>query len=250
MAFDVSASAYDRFMGRYSSLLAPAFADLAHVQAGQRVLDVGAGSGALTAELYERGVDVVAVEPSWQFVEALRERLPDVAVVAASAEELPFGDDQFDAALAQLVVHFMDDPPAGIAEMRRITRTGGMVAACVWDHGTGRGPLSPFWAAARALDPTLSDESRMMGSNPGQLRRLFVDAGLHDVEETALEVSVEHPTFAEWWEPFELGVGPAGAYVSRLRPEQREALREQCRSSLPPAPFSIPSRAWTARGLA
>jgi SAM-dependent methyltransferase len=250
MAFDVSASAYDRFMGRYSVLLAPSFADLGRARSGQRVIDVGAGSGALTAELYERGVDVVAVEPAGLFVDALRTRLPEVTVVAGAAEELPFADAEFDASLAQLVVHFMDDPSAGIAEMRRVTRVDGVVAACVWDHGTGRGPLSPFWEAARALDPTLSDESRMMGSNPGQLRRLLSDAGLHDVEETALEVSVEHPSFEEWWEPFELGVGPAGAYVSRLQPEQRDALREQCRSNLPRAPFSIAARAWAARGLA
>jgi SAM-dependent methyltransferase len=249
MAFDVSATAYDRFMGRYSTLLAPGFADLAGVEAGRRVLDVGAGPGALTMVLYERGIDVVAIDPSSQFVEALRERLPEVPVVAGSAEELPFGDGEFDAALAQLVVHFMADPTVGIAEMRRVTRRDGVIAACVWDHGTGRGPLSPFWEAARVLDQGLSDESRMTGSSPGQLRQLFVDAGLHDVEETALEVSVEHPTFEEWWEPFELGVGPAGAYVSRLAPEQRVELREQCRSTLPTAPFSIAARAWSARGL-
>src|SRR5579871_6408147 len=163
MAFDVSASAYDRFMGRYSTLLAPSFADFAGVEPGRRVLDVGAGPGALTSELVRRRVEVVAVDPSWQFVDALHERLPDVAAVAASAEELPFGNDQFDASLAQLVVHFMDDPPAGIAEMRRVTRAEGVVAACVWDHGTGRGPLSPFWAAARALDPTHAGESQMTG---------------------------------------------------------------------------------------
>ena len=250
MAFDVSATAYDRFMGRYSALLAPGFADLAGVHPGTRVLDVGAGSGALTAELVARGVEVVAIDPSSQFVEAIRERLPDVAVVAASAEDLPFGDHEFAAALAQLVVHFMADPPAGIAEMRRVTQPDGVVAACVWDHGTGRGPLSPFWAAARALEPSLTGEARMTGASPGQLRELFVEAGLRNVEETALEVSVVHPTFEEWWEPFELGVGPAGAYVSRLTSEQRVELREQCRSSLPPAPFSLAVRAWSARGLA
>jgi SAM-dependent methyltransferase len=249
MAFDVSATAYDRFMGRYSTLLAPEFADFAGVERGRRVLDVGAGSGALTAVLVERGAEVVAIDPSRQFVEALLERLPDVSVVAGAAEDLPFDDGAFDVALAQLVVHFMDDPSAGIAEMRRVTRPDGVVAACVWDHGTGRGPLSPFWEAARVLDPALGGESRMMGANPGQLRQLFVEGGLHDVEETALEVTVEHPTFEEWWEPFELGVGPAGAYVSRLTPEQREELRDQCRSSLPPAPFSIAARAWTARGV-
>jgi SAM-dependent methyltransferase len=250
MAFDVSAASYDRFMGRYSTVLAPRFADLAGVHAGERVLDVGAGPGALAAELVGRGVDVVAVEPSDQFVEALRIRLPDAMVVQGAAEELPFADREFDAALAQLVVHFMADPARGIAEMKRATRAGGVVAACVWDHASGRGPLSPFWVGARALDPSLTGEGSLVGAAPGQLRELFTAAGLESVEETALEVRVEHPTFAEWWEPFELGVGPAGAYVSTLAPRQREALREQCRSTLPPAPFTIVARAWTARGLA
>jgi SAM-dependent methyltransferase len=250
VSFDVSADAYDRFMGRYSTLLAPVFCDFAGVARGMRVLDVGAGSGALTVELAARvGVDaVVALEPSAQFVESLPERLPGVSVVHAAAEEIPLAGGELDAALAQLVVHFMSDPPAGIAEMARVTRPGGIVAACVWDHGTGRGPLSPFWAAARTLDLATGGESKMVGASPGQLADLLNGAGLRDVEETAIAVSVEHPSFEEWWEPFELGVGPAGVYVSKLEPDRRAALRERCRELLPPAPFTVDAHAWTARG--
>src|SRR6266545_5759294 len=136
MGFTVDADAYDRFMGRYSALLAPQLADLAAVSAGQRVLDVGSGPGALTAELVRRlgPAAVSAVDPSETFVAATRQRYPGVSVQRASAEQLPFPHGEFDAALAQLVVHFMADPLAGLAEMARVTREGGVVAACVWDH--------------------------------------------------------------------------------------------------------------------
>ena len=250
MGFDVSATAYDSFMGRYSTLLAPELCDLVGVQRGWTVVDVGAGSGALTAELVERlGTDaVVAVDPSVPFVGALRERFPDVAVHEAAAEALPLADAAHDAALAQLVVQFMRDPAAGVAEMRRVTKPGGVVAVSVWDHGTGRGPLSPFWAVALQLDAAARSESTLTGTNEGELAALLRDAGLRDVEETTLEVEVEHPSFEEWWEPYELGVGPAGAYVVGLDPERRETLRESCREALPPAPFRIAARAWTAVG--
>src|SRR6187551_1578775 len=152
MTFDVAAEAYDRFMGRYSVLLAPQLADLGGVRPGQRVLDVGCGPGSLTGELVRRvgGDAVAAVDPSEPFVAAAKARHPAVDVRRASAEHLPFEDGVFDAALAQLVVHFMADPVAGLREMARVTRPGGIAAACVWDHGGGRGPLSPFWRAARA----------------------------------------------------------------------------------------------------
>jgi len=251
VSFDVSAGAYDRFMGRYSTHLAPVFCDFSGVGHGMRVLDVGAGSGALTAELAARvgAGSVVALEPSAQFVEALPARVPGVSVLQGAAEEIPFPDGELDAALAQLVVHFMSDPAAGVGEMARVTRPGGIVAACVWDHGTGRGPLSPFWAAAKTLDLSTGGESKMVGASPGQLAGLLTDAGVHEVEETAIVVSVEHPTFEEWWEPFELGVGPAGAYVAKLESDQRAALRERCRELLPPAPFTIDAYAWSARGV-
>ena len=244
------AESYDRFMGRYSSRLAPGFARFAGVDTGLRVIDVGCGPGALTAELVRLvGADAVtAVDPSEPFVEAARERNPKARVVRASAEALPFADGAFDAALAQLVVHFMADPVAGLREMGRVTRAGGLVAACVWDHAGGRGPLSAFWDAAHALDPDAADESELPGAREGDLSRLFTEAGLHDVEETLLSVAVEHPTFEEWWEPFELGVGPAGGYTSRLDPTRRAALREACRARLLESPFVLTAGAWAARG--
>src|SRR5580692_2275835 len=155
-----------RFMGKYSEPLAARFADLAGIRSGQRVLDVGCGPGALTAQLASRtGPDAVsAVDPSPSFAAAVRERLPGVDVRLAAAEKLPFPEGAFDAALAQLVVHFMADPVAGLREMSRVTRPGGVVAACVWDHGPdGRGPLSPFWDAAQEIDPTLEGEASRAG---------------------------------------------------------------------------------------
>jgi SAM-dependent methyltransferase len=193
---------------------------------------------------------VSAVDPSEPFVAAARTRNPGVDVQRAYAEQLPFRDDAYDAALAQLVVHFMSDPAAGVAEMRRVTRRDGVIAACVWDHAGGQGPLSPLWEAARALDPEVADESRLVGSREGDLTQLFESAGLSEIEEVALSVSVEHPSFEEWWEPFTLGVGPAGSFVAGLDSERRAQLREHCRAALPDAPFVLEARAWTARGLA
>ena len=251
MSFFHGADAYDRFMGRYSTPLAPQMADLAGVAAGQQVLDVGCGPGALTSELVARvgAPNVSAVDPSESFVTAAAERFPVVDVRQARAEHLPFGDGEFDAALAQLVVHFMDDPRVGVREMRRVTRPGGVVAATVWDFTSG-GPLTPFWQAVRQLDPDNPGEVARMGSRPGQLAALFVECGLTTVEEHVLSVEVQHTTFEEWWEPYTLGIGPAGAYVAGLDDEARDRLRDTCRSLLPPAPFTIVGRAWAARGLA
>jgi len=239
-------------MGRYSVPLAPRLADFAGVEPGQRVLDVGCGPGALTTELLGRlGADAVwAVDPSDSFVESARARNPDVPVQRAAAEQLPFEDRRFDAALAQLVVHFMADPVEGLREMRRVTRNGGVVAACVWDHAGGGGPLAVFWAAVHELDPDVEDESRLAGARRGHLGELFQAAGLQGVEEGVVSVDVEHPTFEEWWEPFLLGIGPAGTYVARLDPSARARLRELCREKLPPAPFVVSARAWAARGRA
>ena len=216
------------------------------------MLDVGCGPGALTAELVARlgPAAVSAVDPSEPFVAAARERHPGVSVQQAAAEQLPFEDRTFDAALAQLVVHFMTDPVAGLREMARVTREGGVVAACVWDHAGGQGPLSVFWAAARERDPDVEDESKLAGSREGHLGELFRAAGLRDVEETALPVSVAHPSFEDWWEPYTLGVGPAGGYAAGLDAGDRPQLRERCRDLLPAAPFVLTSRAWAARGLA
>jgi SAM-dependent methyltransferase len=250
VSFFVAADAYDRFMGRYSRLLSPQMADFAGITPGQRVLDVGCGPGALTTELVDRlgSESVTAVDPSEPFVAAARERHPGVDVRRASAEQLPFADGAFDATLAQLVVHFMADPVAGLAEMRRVTRPGGRVVACVWDHAGGKGPLGAFWAAARELDPAVHDEGNLPGAREGHLAELFSDAGLTDVRSRSLIVELEHPSFDDWWQPFTAGVGPAGAYVATLDSAAQQALRERCRALLPSEPFRLTAVAWAALG--
>ena len=245
--FTVAAESYDRFMGRFSAPLAPALCDFAGIESG-RVLDVGCGPGALTTELVRRlGADsVTAVDPSEPFVEAARARHPGVNVRLASAESLPFADDRFDAALAQLVVHFMTNSVAGLREMARVTRPGGAVAACVWDHGGGQGPLSPFWNAVHEVGVATEGESRLPGARQGHLVDLFREAGFDEPEETTLSSSVAYPSFDDWWEPYTLGVGPAGAFVARLDEETREAVREACRRALGNAPV-VAARAGTVR---
>jgi SAM-dependent methyltransferase len=249
VSFDVSSEAYTRFMGRYSEPLAVLFADLAQVRRAQRALDVGCGPGALTAELVSRlGPEAVcAVEPSEPFVAAVRRRCPGVDVRRTVAEQLPFGDGVFDVALAQLVVHFMSDPVAGLREMARVTRPGGVVGACVWDHAGGKGPLTVFWQAVREFDPAAEDESGLAGAREGHLAQLFGEAGLADPRASTLTVRARYATFGEWWESFTHGVGPAGSYVASLADEQRIALRERCRQKLA-APFEISAMAWAVTG--
>jgi SAM-dependent methyltransferase len=250
MSFNVGADAYLRFMGRYSEQLAAGFADLAGAGPGQRLLDVGCGPGALTAELVRRaGAEVVSgVEPSRSFAAAVRERLPGADIQVGNAEDLPYPADAFDAALAQLVVHFMADPVQGLREMRRVARPGGTVAACVWDHAGDRGPLSTFWLAVRETDPDAADESNLAGARDGDLARLFGEAGLTAIEASTLTVQVRYASFDHWWEPYTLGVGPAGAYVAKLSSERRMALQDQAKRLLPTGPIEITAVAWAATG--
>ena len=246
-----SADAYDRFMGRYSTLLAPQMADLAGVAAAQRVLDVGAGPGALTAELVRRvgTANVAAVDPSAPFVAALHQRYPGIDARVAAAESLPFADGTFEAAIAQLVVHFMKDPVGGLREMARATRRGGVVAACVWDHAGGRGPLVAFWRAAREVVGDVEDESERAGAREGHLALLFAEAGLQKIEGGQVSARLTHSTFEEWWEPFELGVGPAGAFLRRVEPEYRVSIRERARSRIGAEGLTQVALAWAARGV-
>jgi SAM-dependent methyltransferase len=246
MTFNVSAEAYARFMGRYSEPLAVQFADLADVKAGQRALDVGAGPGALTAQLVKiLGSDAVsAIDPSPTFVAAIRERFPDIDARAGVAEQLPFPDADFDTALAQLVVQFMTDPVKGLSEMARVTRPDGLVAACVWDHGGGGGPLSLFWRAVHDVDPSTPGESGLPGTREGHLAELFSAAGLQHIESTKLTVKVRFATLADWWDPFTLGVGPAGDYLARVDEARRDAVLARCAQLLPPPPFEVAAAAW------
>jgi len=238
-------------MGRYSAPLAPVFIDFARLADGGRVLDVGCGPGALARELVSRSDPalICAVDPSEAFVAAARDRLPGVRVERAVVESLPFEDRSFDASLAQLVVHFMVDPVAGLREMGRVTKPNGVVAACVWDYAGGQGPLGVFWEAARVLDADVDDESSRAGTRRGHLAKLFDIAGLREIEHGAISAEVEHASFEEWWEPFTLGVGPAGAHVATLSARQRDRLRDLCRDRLPDGSFVIRAQAWAARGL-
>lgn len=251
MAFG-NADSYARFMGRFSEPLAPLFADLVDVPEG-RLLDVGCGPGVLTAELVDRyGADRVdAIDPTPGFVAAARARLPDVDVRQGTAEQLPYADDSYAAAFAQLVVHFMKEPVRGLAEMARVTRPGGPVAACVWDHGGSRGPLSLFWGAATQLDPTARREAdASAGSTAGDLERLMGEAGLVDVRGSELSVTIQLSSFEDWWAPYEEPAGSVGDYLATKTPEHVAELRELCRSRLPDGPFGITAWTWTAVGTA
>jgi SAM-dependent methyltransferase len=246
MSFAVAPEAYARFMGRYAEPLAIVFTSFAGVDAGDKVLDVGCGTGAVTAHLLSIAAEVTAIDPSPTFIAAMRGRFPDIDVRQGTAEELPYATDTFDAALAQLVVHFMPDPVVGIGQMARVARRGGVVAACVWDGPTGA--LAPFWDAVHTIDPDAEDEALLSGAAVGHLSELFRAAGLRDVEESPITVDVVHPTFHEWWEPYTFGIGPAGDHVRQLDDEGRARLEARARERLGDGPFTVSATAWAARG--
>ncbi len=246
VSFVVSPEAYSRFMGRYAEPLAVVFAAFAGVGANDKVLDVGCGPGALTAHLLSVGAEVAAIDPSPPFVDAMRRRFPGLDARKGTAEELPYESASFDAALAQLVVHFMTDPVGGISQMARVTRRGGVVAACVWDGPTGA--LAPFWDAVHLIDPDAQDEALLSGAHRGHLTELFEAAGLRTVAEDGIAVDMVHPTFEQWWQPYTFGVGPAGDYVGRLDDEGRARLQAVARERLGSGPFTVTATAWAARG--
>lgn len=235
-------------MGRYSEPLAERYAEWLQLRPGERALDVGCGPGAMTAQLVNRlGVQAVsAVDPSPPFLASVRARFPGLDIQPGTADRLPYPDDFFDDTVASLVVHFMPDPVAGLIEMARVTKPGGRVSATVWDLAGGRAPISPLWRAVKRLDPADPGEALLPGARQGQLPRFLADAGLADVTTTEISVTVAHPTFDEWWDPYTLGVGPAGDYVAHLDDAGRAALRDECRRVLPPAPFTVTAVAWAA----
>jgi len=250
MTFNVSADDYGAFMGRFSGPLAVEFVDELELEPGMRAVDVGCGPGALTALLVERlgSENVVAADPSEPFVEAARQRFPGVEVHLAPAESLPLPDQSFDVAVAQLVVHFMADPIAGITEMARVTRAGGLVAASCWDFEGDRSPLAVFWDGVRHFDPTHPGEANEAGARAGQLAEYFGAAGLRDIRESEITVAVPIASFDDYWAPFTLGVGPAGAYLAALDVPGRADLRDVCQSLFPPTPCDLAVTAWTGYG--
>jgi len=252
--FRAPAATYDRFVGRYSPRLAAALCDAAGIKPGQRVLDVGCGSGALVAELAQRlgAENVTGIDPSEPFVEAAQDRVPGARLVVGSAESLPFADGEFDATLSQLVVNFLTQPEQGLGEMVRVTRAGGVVAGCVWDYRGEMTMLRAFWDAAISLDPDAADDGAVMRfATPEELRDLWAGAGLGGVEVTTLVVDASYEGFDDLWEPFLAGIGPAGAYTASLEPDGQAALRDEFarRLGTPDGAFTLSARAWCAVGL-
>ena len=251
MEFTAAAEKYDRFMGRYTRVLAPVFADATGVREGMGVLDVGCGPGGLTDELSDRVGEerVAAIDPAPQFVDACRRRHPAADVREGVAERLPWADDTFDATLSCLVIGFMDDADRGVREMVRVTRPGGTVAACMWDIAEGgMTMLRTFWAAARQVDPGVAGERARPGVTRGDIADRFRRAGVQNVEDGQLEVSTGYAGFEDFWEPLTLAVGPAGHYLASLSAEEQGRVREACRAALPDGAFSLGARAWYARG--
>jgi len=249
--FHVQAKAYDRFVGRYSPQLAAALCDFAGIENGRRALDVGAGPGALTAELSRRvgAANVVAVEPSEPFAHACRARVPGVEVVEAGAEAIPLPNDAFDATLSQLVLNFLPDARPALREMSRVTRAGGVIAACVWDYSGEMEMLRAFWDEAIALDPDAPDERHMPLSRRGDLVRAWREQGLDPVEDTSLAIEQSFASFDDYWQPFLLGQGPAGVYATSLPEPRRDALRSRLCTRRGYGGFTLTARAWAVRGI-
>jgi SAM-dependent methyltransferase len=252
-----SAEAYDRFVGRYSGQLAAELTAFAAVRRGMRALDVGCGPGALTSELATQlgAENVAAADPSEPFVEACRRRVPGAEVVVGGAEALPFPDGGFDAALSQLVVNFMADAEAGVREMARVTRRGGIVASCVWDYGGEMTLLRAFWDSAHEVEPeraAAADEARVMRfGGDGDLVDLWRLVGLDAIRFTGLVVSTAYTSFEDLWWPLPRGIGPAGAFTASLDAQGQQALAADFRHRLGVGdePFELTARAWAVAGI-
>jgi ubiquinone/menaquinone biosynthesis C-methylase UbiE len=256
-SFD-DAAGYDRFMGRWSRMLAPAFVAFADPGAAESVLDVGCGTGALIDVLAHRlpRCRLAGIDHSATLVQACRERFPpaQVRLECADAAALPFPDASFGATLSLLVLMLLEDPASAAAEMRRVTRPGGTVAACTWDADHME-LISVVWDEVRALDASAPWQAgRTHCSRPGALQSLWHATGLRDVRETAIDLTLPFESFEDFWEPLAAGVGPAGAYVARAQPSLRSRLRDRLRARLggdrDDRGFTLGARALAVRGIA
>ena len=249
---------YDRRIGRYGRELGDALIDVAGVAPGNRVLDVGCGTGALTERLVARlGSDLVAaVDPSPDDVARCRERLPGVDVRVARGEELPYANAEFDAVLAQLVVSHFDDPTAGVAEMVRVARPGGPIATAVWDFGGGMTALRAFWdaaAAVRAPGTESADQAQSHRFTTAEsLDELWRAGGLTDVSTGALMAGTEYADIDDLWEPLAMPDGSPGRFLERLDAATVQRIREELHRALgaPAASFRLEARAFYALGCA
>ena len=246
------AAAYERFMGRWSARLAPLFLDAVTVLEPSAALDVGCGTGNLARAVAQRwpSAQVTGVDPSAAFVAAARARTTEsrVRFELGDAEDLPLADDAVDASWACLVLNFVPDPVRAVAEMRRVTRVGGIVAACVWDYGDGMRMLRELWEAAAALhlDAGGLDERRMPLGRRGALARLLAEGGLEVVSDDGVVVEARFDSFDDYWNPFLGGQGSGGRFVASLSEGSRAALRTELQRRLGGGPFGLPLRAWVA----
>jgi SAM-dependent methyltransferase len=246
---------YDSHVGRYGAQLAAGLIEIADVRPGSRVLDVGCGTGQLTAELARvvGGAHVAAIDPGEAVVEVCRARVPEADVRIGSAEHLPFADAEFDAVLAQLVVNLVEDPPAAVAEMARVARADAVVSACIWDDQE-MPLLRGFWDAAREVAPEALADVDARGQvglpDPELLSELWQAAGLHDVALSQFEVFADYTSFDDLWAPFEAGVGNSGGVYTSLEPDAQAAVRASAdrRLGSPDGSFRLTARSWAVRG--
>ena len=254
------AEAYERFMGRWSSLLAPLLVDFTNPPDEGAVLDVGSGTGALAFSIARMRPHcrVLGIDPAKEYVAFAnsRNRFRDRArFEVGDAQQLRSSDGEFESSLSLLVFNFIPDRMKALREVIRVTKPGGFVSAAVWDYGAGMRMLRVFWDAAVAVDPRArkADEADMPLCRAGELGEFWRQGGLEHVEERPLDITMRFESFADYWDPFLLGQGPAGAYVQSLDAVRRQALRDEVKRrlslSVEKAPFPLPARAWAARGV-
>jgi SAM-dependent methyltransferase len=255
-----SGEGYELAMGRWSRRLAPLFIDFAGLGDGERVLDVGCGTGVLTSALAATGhpAEIQGVDLSEPYIELARRnnRYPRITYSIGDACDLPFADASFDRVLSLLVLHFVPEPQRAIAQMRRVARPGAMVAAVTWDARGGLVAHRMFLDTAAMLDPQAAELrqrsfTRPM-TRPGELGSAWRHAGLMDVAEAELAIRMEFSKFADYWRPYEGRDGPPAQYVSSLEPEARERLREAVRAAYldgeADGPRSYAATAWAVKG--